>query len=47
MKVEFQIRTKNGYNRRGGFAAHWKYKEGNQDGSKTLDRLIVGTRGFG
>jgi GTP pyrophosphokinase/guanosine-3',5'-bis(diphosphate) 3'-pyrophosphohydrolase len=27
-----------------GLAAHWKYKEGDQDGSKTLDRLISWVR---
>ena len=27
-----------------GLAAHWKYKEGNQDGSKTLDRLVSWVR---
>jgi len=45
MKVEFQIRTrKMDIIAEEGLAAHWKYKEGDQDGSKTLDRLISWVR---
>ena len=44
-KVEFQIRTKKmDIIAEEGLAAHWKYKEGNQDGSKTLDRLVSWVR---
>ena len=44
-KVEFLIRTKKmDIIAEEGLAAHWKYKEGNQDGSKTLDRLVSWVR---